>query len=66
MSIFEQLERARALLNESEYTLRGARDQVGREEQQLINQALQQYLELRDQLWIIDNAIAGGVDEKNI
>jgi len=66
MSIFEQLERARALLNESEDTLRGARDQVGREEQQLINQALQQYLELRDQLWIIDNAIAGGVDEKNI
>jgi len=37
MSIFEQLERARALLNESEDTLRGLRDQVGTQEQQIIH-----------------------------
>lgn len=60
MNLFEQLEKCRDLLNESEDILRGARDQVGRKEQQLINQALSQYLELRNQLWIIDNTIAEG------
>lgn len=58
MTLFEQLERARTLLTESEDTLRGLRDQVDTKEQQMINKAIGQYLGLRDQLWEIDKAIA--------
>ena len=58
MTLFEQLERARTLLTESEDTLRGLRDQVDTKEQQMINKVIGQYLGLRDQLWEIDKAIA--------
>ncbi len=59
MTLFEQLERSRELLTESEEIIRGLRDNVDTNEQKLCNSALRLYAEIRDQLYIIDRSLEG-------